>query len=289
LPEQVAGSYVDEELAQHHSDLVFRVHLKGGVTALAYILLEHKSSLDPATRLQLLRYIVRILTKWHAEHRKLPLPVVVPLVAHQGPEGWSCSAEFIDLFGNVPQALRPYLVSFRHSLVDLANIDDGALSVDLRLAAYLNTMKYAQRADLPEQLQFILAPELPDGDVMAILHYVNTGPVALGSQLLHAALQPLNSNRREKIMGHFSDQFVEQGRAEGEAKALVRFLERRFGGISRSLRERIFASDVVTIETWIDRAVEARELQSVFEPKVAAQSFPVLTTTTVAGKRRRAA
>jgi predicted transposase/invertase (TIGR01784 family) len=46
LPEQVAGSYVDEELTQHHSDLVFRVHLKSGDTALAYILLEHKSSPD---------------------------------------------------------------------------------------------------------------------------------------------------------------------------------------------------------------------------------------------------
>jgi hypothetical protein len=75
-------------------------------------------------------------------------------------------------------------------------------------------------------------------------------------------------------MGHFSAEFIEQGRAEGEARgvarALVRLLEKRFGGISRSLRDRIFASDVVTIEVWIDRAVEARELQSVFEPKIAA-------------------
>jgi len=35
-----------------------------------------------------------------------------------------------------------------------------------------------------------------------------------------------------------------------------------FGGA-----DRIFASDVVTIDAWFDRAVEARELLSVFEPK----------------------
>jgi hypothetical protein len=198
------------------------------------------------------------------------LPVVVPLVAHQGPQGWTCSAEFTDLFGEVPQALRPYLVSFRHALVDLATIDDGALSADIRLAAYLNAMKYAQRADLPEHLQIILAPELTDTDMIAILHYINTGPVAVGSQRIQAALKPLNPNRREKIMGHFSEEFIEQGRTEGEANALVRLLEKRFGGISRSLRDRIFASDIVTIKAWFDRAVEARELQSVFEPKVAA-------------------
>jgi predicted transposase/invertase (TIGR01784 family) len=274
LPEQVPGSYVDEELAQHHSDLVFRVHLKSGDTAVAYILIEHKSSPDRATRLQLLRYIVRILTEWDAENDALPLPVVVPLVAHQGPQGWTCSAEFTDLFGDVPQALRPYLVSFRHALVDLAAIEDGALSADIRLAAYLNAMKYAQRADLPEHLQIILAPELTDADMIAILHYLNTGPVAVGSQRIQAALKPLNPNRREEIMGHFSEEFVKQGRAEGEARgeanALVRLLEKRFGGISRSLRDRIFASDIVTIKAWFDRAIEARELQSVFEPKVAA-------------------
>ena len=29
-PEPVPGSFVDEELRQHHSDLLFRVHLKAG-------------------------------------------------------------------------------------------------------------------------------------------------------------------------------------------------------------------------------------------------------------------
>jgi hypothetical protein len=135
-------------------------------------------------------------------------------------------------------------------------------------------MKYAQRADLPEHLQIVLAPELTDADMLAILHYINTGPVAIGSQRIHSALKPLNPNRREKIMGHFSEEFVEQGRAEGEArgvaKALVLLLEKRFGRITRSLHARIFASDIATIEAWFDRAIEARELHSVFEPKVAA-------------------
>lgn len=39
--------------------------------------------------------------------------------------------------------------------------------------------------------------------------------------------------------------------------------------IPPSLHERIFASDVVSIETWIDRVLEARELLSVFEGSVA--------------------
>jgi predicted transposase/invertase (TIGR01784 family) len=275
LPEQVPGSYVDEELAQHHSDLVFRVRLQDGDPALAYVLLEHKSSSDPATRLQLLRYVVRILAKWHRENDQLPLPVVVPLVAHHGPWGWKCSTEFIDLFGNVPDPLRPYLTSFRHALVDLATVDDSALSTDIRLDAYLKAMKYAQRADLPQQLRVILVPELTDMDIVAILQYINAGPVAVGLEAIQAALQSVNHSRREAIMGHFSEPFVaqgleqgrRQGRQQGRADGLVRLLEKRFGPIPSSLHDRIFGSDVVTIDTWFDRAVEARELLSVFEPK----------------------
>jgi len=263
LPEQVPGSYVDEELAQHHSDLVFRVRLKSGDPALAYLLLEHKSYSDPATRLQLLRYVVRILTKWYQDNDQLPLPGVVPLVAHHGPRGWKCSTEFIDLFGNVPEPLRPYLTSFRHALVDLDTVVDRAFSMNIRLDAYLKAMKYAQRADLPQRLPVILVPELTDTDMVAILHYINSGPVAVGLEVIRAALQSVNHSRREAIMGHFSEPFVQQG----EAKALVRLLEKRFGPIPPSLHERIFASDVISIEAWIDRAVEARELLSVFDPK----------------------
>ncbi len=76
LPKVSPGSYVDELLGQHHSDLLFEIQLKTGQDALAYVLLEHKSSPDQTTRLQLLRYIVRILTRWHKEHECLPLPPV---------------------------------------------------------------------------------------------------------------------------------------------------------------------------------------------------------------------
>jgi predicted transposase/invertase (TIGR01784 family) len=60
-PELVPGSFVDERFALHHSDLLFRLQLKTNEPAFAYILLEHKSSPDVGTPLQLLRYIVNIL------------------------------------------------------------------------------------------------------------------------------------------------------------------------------------------------------------------------------------
>jgi hypothetical protein len=157
--------------------------------------------------------------------------------------------------------------AFFRQFMSKPELDDSALSTDVRLDSYLKAMKYAQRADLPQQLRVILVPELPDVDIVAILQYINAGPVAVGFEVIKAALQSVNHSRREVIMGHFSEQFVEQGRAEGEAKVLVRLLEKRFGPIPPSIYDRIFASDVITIDAWIDRVLEARELLSVFEPK----------------------
>ena len=125
VPVVIHGSFVDEELRQHHSDLLIRMQLRSGNDAFAYVLMEHKSSPDPGARLQLLRYVVRLLTHWHDQNKPpLPLPPVVPLLVHQGPEGWELSCEFTDLFGTVPEAMRPYLPSFRHALVDLGPMAD---------------------------------------------------------------------------------------------------------------------------------------------------------------------
>jgi Domain of unknown function (DUF4351) len=74
-------------------------------------------------------------------------------------------------------------------------------------------------------------------------------------------------------MGHFSQKFEAageargrvQGRTQGRAEALLRLLEKRFGTVSSSLRERIAAADVAAIEGWFDRALDVHDLNSVFE------------------------
>jgi predicted transposase YdaD len=275
-PEPVPGSFVDEELRQHHSDLLFRVRLKAGSDAFAYMLLEHKSSPDPGVRLQLLRYVVRILTQWYKRNQpKLPLPPVLPLLANQGPGDWKYSCEFADLFGAVPAPLSPYLPSFRHALVDLALVGDLALSTEVRLRAFLKALKYSRRADLPDCIDILLAeaPALDEKDLFVILTYLDKGPTALNNKVMHEALLRLVPDRTEQIMGWLTQPYYDKGKAEGEAegeakgeaKILARLLERRFGTLPGPLRQRIFAADVGSIEAWVERAFDAPDLQSIFD------------------------
>jgi predicted transposase YdaD len=274
-PQPVPGSFVDEELQQHHSDLVFSVQLSAGGAAFAYVLLEHKSAPDHGARLQLLRYIVRLLTQWYEENDKqLPLPPVLPLLLHHGSEGWEPSCEFADLFGRVPEPLRPYLPSFRHALVDLARVDDATLSKRVRLRAFLKALKYGKRRDLQDRLYAILvdAPALDDTDVCRILKYFDKGPVTIDFNVVREILQQLVPRRTERIMGWMTQPFYEKGKAEGEAtgavrgtaKALALLLERRFGALPDAVRKRLFAADIASIETWLGRVLDAPDLQSVF-------------------------
>jgi predicted transposase YdaD len=275
-PERVPGSFVDEELRQHHSDLLFHVQLNTGQNAFAYVLLEHKSSPDSAARLQLLRYIVCILVNWYEQNgKRLPLPPVLPLLVHQGPEDWESSCEFVDLFGAVPEILRPHLPSFRHVLVDLGRVADERLSAQPRLRAHLKALKYARRQDLPENMDALLAeaPVLEVLDVALILAYIDRGSVAVSPDVIREVLRRLVPDREEEIMGHLTQPYFAKGLAEGRAKglaegeaiALVRLLEKRFGVMPAALRQRVFSADLGSIEAWFGQAIDGPDLESVFK------------------------
>jgi hypothetical protein len=231
----------------------------------------------------LLRYVVRVLTNWYEQNeRQLPLPPVLPLLAHQGPGVWTFSCEFADLFGPVPLTLRPYLPTFRHALVDLAVTPDESLSTTARLRAFLKALKYSRRPDLPERLDIILAEvaAMRPRDLDLILTYLDKGPIAVSLETIRQMLHRRVPEREEQIMGWLTQPYFEQGvqqglaagrkegrtegQAEGQAKLLVRLLEKRFGSLPDHVRARILAADVQSLDTWFDRAIDATDLQSVF-------------------------
>ena len=168
--------------------------------------------------------------------------------------------------------------SFRHALVDLAPMDDHSLSSKVRLRAFLKALKYCRRPDLPYRLLTVLAdaPELDGEDLLVILTYLEQGPITISSDVMHEALRRLVPKREERIMGGFAQPYFDKGKAEGiaegiaegevrgRAKILSRLLEKRFGALPQSIQQQIAAADVVSIEAWFDRALDAADSRSVF-------------------------
>jgi hypothetical protein len=181
----------------------------------------------------------------------------------------------MDLFGEVPAALRPYLPSFKHTLVDLSRVADPDLSAMTRLRAFLKALKYARRPDLRELIYVVLAEsaELEERDLFIILRYLDRGAARMTNEELREIIRKSIPEGPEAGAGWITGPYYvkglmegqEKGIAKGKAALLARFLEKRFGELPESLRQRIFDADVETIDAWADRAFEAPSLQAVFE------------------------
>ena len=58
----------------------------------------------------------------------------------------------------------------------------------------------------------------------------------------------------------------DEGHAERAARNLIDLLQKRFGPIAIEIRECMVSVDLKSIETWTQRTLEGRSLQSIFEP-----------------------
>ena len=53
-------SFIEKDLADYYSDILYRVDLTGGSQGVIYVLFEHKSYYDKYVHLQVLEYMVKI-------------------------------------------------------------------------------------------------------------------------------------------------------------------------------------------------------------------------------------
>jgi predicted transposase/invertase (TIGR01784 family) len=98
-------SFLDPDLAQHPTDLLYEVDLRSGGTAYVHVLFEHKSYVESRIGLDLLRYRVRIWEQWLNAGHTGRLPVIIPVVVYHGAKTWRVSRRFADDVADVP-ALR---------------------------------------------------------------------------------------------------------------------------------------------------------------------------------------
>ena len=147
-----------ESLHQAHSDLLFSVKA-GELPLLLYLVFEHQTAVDPAMPLRLMGYVFAILQR-HEKQHGLPLPPVVPFVLHQGPDRWSVSPQFADLFAvptGLGEALGPFLPHFSHGLLDLSTVNPDVPDAPVEIKVVLQLMKMAREQRLLEFFSWLAA------------------------------------------------------------------------------------------------------------------------------------
>lgn len=156
------GSFIDEEMQAHQTDMLYEVRLTTGERATLYFLFEHKSYPDKLISLQLLRYMVRF---WEQQVKdKVELMPIIPLVIYHGEKAWRVPRDFLSLF-HPPEALQPYLPQFNYLLSDFSHLSNEPIRGTLWLRVSLEVLKgiFSPRLEeeLPELMRLLF--QLDDG------------------------------------------------------------------------------------------------------------------------------
>lgn len=164
-------------------------------------------------------------------------------------------------------------LSYRYRVLDSRKQDPEPLLASPAIEDAILAVLFGDPADLPARIRAILirlAALDPRSrrDAMTQLLILAGLRAAAGLVLEEANAMPL---RFEPITDPLFLDLIHKGRVEGEAKggakALLRLAERRFGALPAAARDRIMAADSATLESWLDRVLDAPSLEAVFSER----------------------
>ncbi len=269
------GSFVDEALRGTQSDMLFEVELASGGLALVYVLAEHKSRPDPGTPLQLADYMVRIWTRYAQGRadRLRALPPVLPVVFYRGEDSWSV-ADGLEAMIAADDRELVVLPGERYVLRALSELPTEDLSHDAALRAGLIALTRRARKGLA-----MIVEGLADDNTLQkqVFEYILLTYPEAEMEALRANLPAAGANDMEGLVGTIAEALMERGRAEGlergearglergKAEGLARLLERRFGTLPRTARDRIAAAGLDELNACLDRILDADSLDAVFD------------------------
>ncbi len=126
--ETLDGTFVDEGLRTHQSDVLLRTRLAGH-DVLIYLLIEHQRTVDEFMALRMMKYQARIWDRYLRENPGTErLPVILPAVIYQGERPWNAATDLhdlldIDLDEETLAEVTEYLPSLKYRLDDLTQLD----------------------------------------------------------------------------------------------------------------------------------------------------------------------
>ncbi len=280
------GSFVDGNLKEYFSDLLYQVDFKEGVQGFVYILFEHKSYPAPDIAFQLLRYMTRI---WEQASKQpaVSLPVVIPVVLYHGSVKWSVPLNFASLY-RAPESLRDGLWDFAYHLCDLSAYADEEIKLGAIAQVALLLLKHVHSPDLAQRLKDIFGLLAAMNQQTAlrfletVLRYLDTAAETVTMDDCQKALEAAFPERGEMFMSRWAEQLVKEHHQEWLAEGLqagasavtIRMLTRKLGGLDPATEERVRRlsfeelarlgedlldfRDKAALTEWLDRVEKAR-------------------------------
>jgi predicted transposase/invertase (TIGR01784 family) len=246
------GSFIDETMREHQSDLLYETRLTNGSSACVYFLFEHKSTPDWQVILQLLRYMLRF---WERQIKAgHPLSPVIPLVIYHGERAWQVPVDFLSLFADVPVALRPYLPDFQYHLTDFSWTSDEEIRGNIWLRVSAAVLRAVFNPRLRNELDDLLALVLRLSQqrtgleyIYTILYYLSNATERINREELEQALLR-QEEQGDEIMTTIAQEYIQEGFQKGLERGIERGMERgRLDEQKKIARQLLQLHNIVTV------------------------------------------
>jgi len=282
-------NFIDDEFDEHFADLLYSAPVRGGESRSRVLILpEHKSQIDQSVLLQLGTYL---MLAWRREWKDAGRPKVfrlsppVLIVLYHGPKPWNGPRDFSDQVRTLP-GMAHCVPHFGFTLIDLADTPVERIRGNPVTRAAFEAMKRASDGTLVEGLPSITRhfKELPSNratwewlrDVFLYARHVTRLPKKIVRESLRLIV-PQNrvsameeyflEKELDEAVGAAVAEAVAEAEARGEAKGkislILTLLQRHFGEIPESVRERL--TGIADLERLNELAIKAASAKSLDE------------------------
>lgn len=286
-----------DPLSEDERDLVLSCRLRGR-PALVYVLIEHQRTVDPTMPLRIAAYVQRMWDWWRVEHPGEGLPLVLPVVVHQGPGPWTGPRSIADMLDADPDALAqvgPFLPGLRLALLDLGSLAPAAVA-NLSAPAFLRVSLTLMRVVVvpgisPEEVLQVLRVDLaaPVRELLAqpggeerfrkAVSYTVRRVQGLEIDAVREAARTAAGDQAGEVVMSTAQELIQQG----ERRFLLRQLRGKFKTLPEAVEQRVDEASDAELEAWGQRVLSARRLEDVFSPPKAVKT----TKKPGSGRRKR--
>jgi predicted transposase/invertase (TIGR01784 family) len=281
--ERVNASFVSETRRNRESDVIWKFRRRDtGDPVYVYVLLEFQSRPDRYMPVRLMTYTGMLYETLIAEGRLGPsgrLPQVIPIVIYNGLGAWGTPLDLAELIERFDPSVEAYVPHLRYKLLHEAAYSAEELEKQSPVADLFRLEQSTSWEDvlfgverLEEHVELDEEPELYRAFVGWLREVISPRlgatpdeiPQGLTFKEFRAMLAERIDSWTERDREKSRQEGLQQGQQLGEAKALLRVLERRFGSVDQAIRERIASADSDLLLELIDRSSTAESLADVF-------------------------
>lgn len=284
------GHFVNTDLARSETDLLFSAQIAGKPGKI-YVLFEHMSSPEHLMVLRMLRYLLDIWEDFVAANPGTKkLPVIIPLVLHHSPSGWTSPLrleELLDIDEEGLKIVSDHVPRFGMVLHDISGVSDDELMnramtalvrITLLLLRHGQTAKDAREfcEHLGKYAGLVRAVfEAPNGSraIAAVMRYIQS----VTKQSIHEVRMAMQQNNLQLIdedtywdirdPGWREDQAREEGLEQGRRAVLFMQLAARFGTLPSWVHERVDAAATDELDAMSVKILGAQTIADVVGTK----------------------